>query len=62
MMSMDLRSILIRLINGEISIEESEKLIKLTAIEEVGEAAKLDVNRQMRSGVPEIILAEGKSP
>ncbi len=51
-----------RLARGEISIEEAEKLIKLHAVEEVGQFAKLDVNREVRRGIPEIIFAEGKTP
>ena len=58
---MDVRDILIKLLRREISIEEAERLVKLTAIGEVGEIAKLDVNRHFRSGIPEIVLAEGKS-
>jgi len=43
-------------------MEEAEKLIRITAIEEVGEIAKLDINRYLRTGIPEIVLAEGKCP
>jgi len=58
---LDIRNILEKLLKREISIEEAERLIKLTAIEEVGEIAKLDINRCLRTGVPEIVLSEGKS-
>jgi NCAIR mutase (PurE)-related protein len=61
MIIMDIRDILTRLLRGETSIEETERLIKLTAIEEVGEIARLDINRHLRRGIPEIVLAEGKS-
>ena len=47
---------------GEISIEEAEKLLKIVTIEEIEAIAKLDVKRHVRTGVPEIILAEGKDP
>nr|MDO8043339.1 nickel pincer cofactor biosynthesis protein LarB [Candidatus Baldrarchaeota archaeon] len=57
-----MREVLRRLVKGEISIEEAEKLLKITAIEEIETIAKLDVKRHMRTGVPEIILAEGKDP
>jgi len=57
-----IREVLRRLVKGEISIEEAEKLLKITAIEEIETIAKLDVKRHMRTGVPEIILAEGKDP
>jgi len=55
-----LRGVLERLAKGEISIDEAEKLLRVTAIAEVGEIARLDVNREMRKGFPEIVLAEGK--
>jgi len=58
---LDLRNLLTKLLGGEISIEEAEKLIRLLAIEEVSEIAKLDINRHLRRGIPEIVLAEGKS-
>ena len=57
-----IREILERLVKGEISIEEAEKLLKIVTIEEIEAIAKLDVKRHVRTGVPEIILAEGKDP
>lgn len=57
-----IREILKRLVKGEISIEEAEKLLKIITVEEIEAIAKLDVKRHMRTGVPEIILAEGKEP
>ena len=47
--------------NGKISIEEAEKALRIDAIEQVANIARLDVSREVRRGVPEIILAEGKS-
>ena len=35
---------------------------RLLAIESVGRAARLDIGREMRKGLPEVILAEGKEP
>ena len=58
---LDVRDILTKLLRREISIEEAESLVKLTAIEEIDEIAKLDINRYLRRGIPEIVLAEGKS-
>ncbi|MBS7643432.1 nickel pincer cofactor biosynthesis protein LarB [Candidatus Bathyarchaeota archaeon] len=55
------REVLEKLLRGEISIDEAEKLLKVTAISEIGNIAKLDVNREIRKGIPEIILAEGKT-
>lgn len=59
---MDILEILTRLVKGEISIEDAEKLVRLTAIEEIEGLAKIDINRYARKGIPEIVLAEGKSP
>ncbi|MCS7116552.1 MAG: nickel pincer cofactor biosynthesis protein LarB [Nitrososphaerota archaeon] len=56
-----MRDILERLVKGEISLDEAEKLLRLNAIEEVGRIAKIDISREERKEVPEIILAEGKS-
>jgi len=51
-----------KLAKGKISIDEAEKFLKLFLIQEVGNMAKLDVGREHRRGIPEIILAEGKTP
>ena len=55
-----LREILGRLARNEISIDEAERLLRVTSITELADMAKLDVNREIRKGFPEIILAEGK--
>jgi len=55
-----LRRILQGLVEAKISIDEAEKMLKVAAIEEVSEMARLDVNREVWKGFPEIILAEGK--
>jgi hypothetical protein len=55
-----LRDVLGRLARNEISVDEAERLLKATAITELAGVAKLDVNREIRKGFPEIILAEGK--
>jgi hypothetical protein len=57
-----MREVLQKLARGEISVEEAERLLKLSAVEEVGDLAKLDINRGLRKGIPEIVLAEGKKP
>ncbi len=44
------------------SIDEAEKLLKILSIQEVGKLAKLDIHRESRKGIPEIVLAEGKTP
>jgi NCAIR mutase (PurE)-related protein len=56
-----LREILEKLASGEISVEEAEKALRINAVEQVANVAKLDVSREVRRGVPEIVMAEGKS-
>jgi NCAIR mutase (PurE)-related protein len=56
-----LREILKQLVEGKISVEEAERALKLDSIEKVSNVARLDVGRENRRGVPEIILAEGKT-
>jgi hypothetical protein len=58
----NIREILNRLLKKECSIEEAEKLLKANAIEEVGDFAKLDIFRKLRTGVVEVIYAENKKP
>ena len=56
-----LREVLDKVASNQISPAEAEKILQLLAIDEVGCLAKLDGNRGLRKGIPEIILAEGKS-
>ncbi len=57
-----LKDILEKVSRKEISPAEAEKMLRLFAVDELGCLAKLDGNRELRKGVPEIILAEGKTP
>jgi NCAIR mutase (PurE)-related protein len=56
-----LKEILEKVAKNEISIAEAEKLVRLLAVAEVGNMARIDANREYRKGIPEIILAEGKT-
>ena len=56
-----MREILEKLARGEISVDEAEKLLKVFEIAEVEGLARIDLGRGIRRGVPEIIVAEGKS-
>ncbi|MHA1489962.1 MAG: nickel pincer cofactor biosynthesis protein LarB [Promethearchaeota archaeon] len=58
----NIKDILKQLIDKKLSIEDAEKLLKANLIEEVGNLAKLDIFRKMRTGVPEVIYSENKSP
>lgn len=55
------REILEALTSGKLSIEDAEMELRLHALAEVGEIGMLDLNRQDRSGVPEVVFAESKS-
>jgi NCAIR mutase (PurE)-related protein len=47
---------------GDLSREEAARRIEGLRIEQLEEFARLDLGRAARCGVPEVILAEGKSP
>ena len=55
-----MREVLKKLMKGQISIEEAERLLKVLSIEEIGNLARIDIGREFRKGIPEVILAEGK--
>ena len=56
----DMQKILEALEDKKITADQAKKMISLYAIEEVEEFAKIDIGRQKRKGIPEIILAETK--
>ncbi|MCK4476464.1 MAG: nickel pincer cofactor biosynthesis protein LarB [Methanophagales archaeon] len=56
-----MEEILKRFASGKIGIEEACKELKLESIRRVKDFARIDVNRLYRTGIPEIIFAEGKS-
>jgi len=58
---LEVREILRELKEGKITIEEAERRIRLFAVEKLGDFAKIDIGRETRKGIPEIILGEGKS-
>lgn len=57
---LDLRTILDRFARGAISFEDAQKEIAINAIEHIEDIAKLDIGREPRKGLPEIVLAERK--
>lgn len=58
---MSLRKILDSIKSGRQSVEEAEKQIKLLSYKKLRHIAKIDTQRERRTGIPEAILAEGKS-
>ncbi len=59
---MEIRKILEDLKTGVISLEEAEKKLQLLTIEEIGNLARIDLHRDLRSGIPEIIYGLSKTP
>ena len=49
-----------RVVNGELTIDEAENLLKADAILEFDDVAKFDIKRNNRTGFPEAIFAESK--
>ncbi|MCI5919776.1 MAG: nickel pincer cofactor biosynthesis protein LarB [Roseburia sp.] len=58
---MDTRKILEMVKYGGISIEEAEKFLKKEPYEELGNYAKLDSHREVRSGFAEVVFCSGKA-
>jgi pyridinium-3,5-biscarboxylic acid mononucleotide synthase len=57
---LDLTEILESLDLGKISVPKAKKLLSLYSIEKIEELAKIDVNRKLRRGIPEVVFAEKK--
>ena len=56
------REILKKLLNGEISLETAENELKANRVEIIDEFVRIDFQRAIRTGIPEMVLAEGKEP
>ncbi len=56
-----MEEILKKVAHGELSVEEACKQLKVENIKRIKDFARLDVSREQRTGIPEIIFAEGKS-
>ena len=58
---MEIKKILEKLAKGEISVATAEQELRIYSIEYVEKnIAKIDAEREARSGIPEVILAQGK--
>ena len=58
--SHDLRRLLEGLLSGDLGLEDALKKLRLLQVTQLGEFARLDVNRDLRKGVPEVIYAPRK--
>lgn len=47
---------------GRITVEEARRALALHAVAEVEDFGRFDTHRDLRTGIPEVILAEGKRP
>jgi NCAIR mutase (PurE)-related protein len=56
------RDILRRLVAGELTEEEALVELRAVQLEELSGRARLDLGRFLRRGIPEVILAQGKTP
>ncbi|MFC1992267.1 nickel pincer cofactor biosynthesis protein LarB [Chloroflexota bacterium] len=56
-----MKDVLEKLARGEISPAEAERILRAWTIQEVGDLARLDTGRDSRRGMPEVIIAEGKT-
>lgn len=61
-LSVNIETVLKKLLRGEITLEVAERKLVALNVRRIRELARLDVGRAHRTGVPEVILAEGKSP
>ena len=57
---MELRDMLNRVKSGEVSVEEAERYFARKPFEDMG-YAKLDMQREIRSGYPEVVYCSGKT-
>jgi NCAIR mutase (PurE)-related protein len=57
----DLRKLLEGLLAGDLGLEDVLQKLRLLQVTQLGEFARLDTNRDLRKGVPEVIYAPHKS-
>jgi pyridinium-3,5-biscarboxylic acid mononucleotide synthase len=56
------KDVLRRLLAGELTEDEALAELRNLQLDELGGRAKLDLGRFMRRGIPEVVLATGKTP
>ncbi len=58
--SHDLRRLLEALVAGDLGLDDAVQKLRLLQVTQLGEFARLDTNRDLRKGVPEVIYAPRK--
>jgi len=56
-----MQDILKKVRSGEIGIDEAESALKRRMLR-VGDCGRIDIERDARTGIPEVVIAEGKEP
>ena len=56
-----MEDILRKLVDGQLTIDEAEKKLRLFSVDKIAGMALIDSGREFRRGLPEIILGEGKT-
>ncbi|MHB8792959.1 MAG: nickel pincer cofactor biosynthesis protein LarB [Thermoleophilia bacterium] len=59
---MNPREVLEQLAAGQLTVEEAQAMLSLAGIAAIGGFARLDTDRHVRKGVPEVVFAPGKTP
>ena len=57
-----MRDVLRRLVGGELTQDEALAELRRIQLDELAGRARLDLGRYLRRGIPEVVLATGKSP
>lgn len=57
---MNLQEVLLKFKSGDMGLEDIEKHIRLANFSKLSDIANIDHTRQERTGIPEVVLAEGK--
>ncbi|HEY0831532.1 MAG TPA: nickel pincer cofactor biosynthesis protein LarB, partial [Candidatus Dormibacteraeota bacterium] len=57
-----MRDVLRRLLAGQLTEEDAISELRRVQLEELGGRARLDLGRYLRRGIPEVVLASGKTP
>ena len=57
-----INEVLVRYKKGDISLDDAAEEIEGLRLERIGEFACIDLGRAVRCGMPEFVLAEGKTP